>query len=147
MKAYVPISNRRAERTISTIREPHKKTILANAEAWGDLLPWAIYGHRRRGMSRSYTSQFEFLYGVPAQMALEEKFSSDGDSKDSHRMLGALAVSGEHSKRNEIGNILRAFTNSELQVGETVLMAKGPSLNRSVKWSVLFIPDIMEPKL
>lgn len=74
---------------------------LASAEAWGDIVPWTVYCYWRRRMSQSSTSQFELLYDVAPQMALEERLSSNGDSQDNHCLVESLPVSDERAKRNE----------------------------------------------
>lgn len=65
-------------------------------------------------------------------MALKETLSFDGDLLYSHREEETLAISDNHAKQNELGHILRAFTNSDLIVRDIVLLPKGPSLNPSV---------------
>lgn len=90
VNAFALISNGRAERMIGQIKRPLKKTTVASAEAWDDIIPWTIYGYRRRRMSQMSTSPYEPLYGVTPQMALEERFSFDEDSPDCHREVEAL---------------------------------------------------------
>lgn len=59
VKEYAPMSNGRAERMAATIKGALKKTELASADAWDDLLPWTVYAYHRHRMSLVSVSLFK----------------------------------------------------------------------------------------
>lgn len=70
-------------------------------------------------------------------MVLEEASSFRGESPDHHWEAEALAISDARAKRNLLVQARRDITDSKFQVRDSILVAKKPALNPSVKWRTL----------
>ena len=139
--AYAPMSNRRAERMVGTLKRSIVKTILGAAPAivrWEDAFSHALYGYRRRKMAVRL-SPFELLCGVLPWMAPGDQEPLFGVSEVRHRemeLLYARAMRATRMAGRRAATTLTDGREATFNVGEEVLVAKGAALRPMQKWRI-----------
>lgn len=137
--AYAPMSNGRAERMVGTLKNGIKKTINGKSVQWDKALEKVLFGYRRRKNSSGF-SPFELLYGqTPRLLNSDHKFVETAETPEA-REVQIASVAGIRTLRQQERPATEDKEEQKVRkykVGEKVLVAHGPSLNRAVKWPAL----------
>lgn len=134
---YSPMSNGRAGRMVGTLKAAVKKLVLASVGQWDTCLSKSVFGYRCRKMSGG-SSPLELMYGTTPRVIkiVDSDITSQvGAMSDDSWFVVLLSV--ERSRAERSTGFRKPVKETQLNLGEKVLVARDEAVARFKKWSSL----------